>query len=294
MEDIRLAVALIAFLSIAVFAITLRLFRNRSPIFLDLAAVVNVGLIAVYMYLVWGQLWIVNWIPLPSVIILSNWFPILLAGLAAIVWLRVEGLRQILAVGILVIAGAYSLTYFIPSDPPVCGNEWVEPAPGVLWPVCLQTTPNTCSAAAAATLLNTLEVATSESEMARLCLTRHGTTWLGLYHGLATKLLGTKHRAEFFEGNIRDVEQMAKVHPVLLCCQLDPNVAEMLPSYVSDGGWIPGMAHSVVYFGSRNGKHLIGDPSRGYEVWSSRDLNTLWTGTGLRIGHYDEHGRPIP
>ena len=119
--------------------------------------------------------------------------------------------------------------------------------------------------------------------MAELCLTQSGTTWLGLYHGLSTKLMGTKHRVEFFEGNLRELEQAAAPHPVLLCCQLDPTVAEIIPEYVRDDGWIPGMAHSVVYFGKLQGVHVIGDPSRGYEPWSGQDLNMLWTGTGLRI-----------
>ena len=295
MEDIRLAIALIAFISVATFAGVRRLLKGRSPVFLDISAVLTVALVGAYVYLVWGQLWIVNWIPLPSVIILSNWFPILAAALAAIVWLRMEDVvrRAIVMVALVAIA-AYSLTSFVPSEPPECGNKWVQPAPGVLWPVCLQTNRNTCSAAAAATILNTIGIETSEQEMARLCLTRSGTTWLGLYHGLSTQLIGTNHRVEFFEGNIRDLEEMSTVHPVLLCCELDPQVAEVAPSYVTNGGWIPGAAHSMVYFGNINGKHLIGDPSRGYEVWDSKDLNVLWSGSGLKVAHYDRQGIPIP
>ena len=295
MEDIRLAAALIVFIAIATFAVVRRLLIGRSPVFLDVSAVLVIAVGGAYVYLVWGQLWIVKWIPLGSVIILSNWFPILSAALAAVVWLRIEDLtRRIIVVSALVGISAYSLTSFIPAEPPDCGNKWVEPAVGVLWPVCLQTTDDTCSAAAAATILNTINVETTEQEMAELCLTRSGTTWLGLYHGLSTKLLGTNHRVEFFEGNIGDIEEMATVHPVLLCCELDPQVAEIAPDYVTNGGWIPGTAHSVVYFGTVRGGHLIGDPSRGYELWDTRDLNTLWSGTGLKLGHYDRHGNPVP
>jgi hypothetical protein len=151
------------------------------------------------------------------------------------------------------------------------------------WPVCLQTTPTTCSAAAAATILNTLGIRTSEQEMARLCLTRSGTTWLGLYHGLATKLLGKGYSIEFFETNASGLTDVATDSPLLLCCMLDEEVARLVPDYVSEGGWVPGQAHSVVYFGRIGDAHIIGDPSQGYEAWTTLELNRLWTGTGLRV-----------
>ena len=121
--------------------------------------------------------------------------------------------------------------------------------------------------------------------MARLCLTRRGTTWLGLYHGLSTKLIGTNHIIEFFETDIARLPTMAKDHPVLLCCRLDPKAARDVPEYVTEGGWKPGTAHSVVYFGEFLDRHVIGDPSRGYELWTNRDLEILWTRKGLQIGH---------
>ena len=293
MHDIRLAMALVAFSSIAVFAVSYRLLKSRSKTFLDIMAVIIVILIGVYVQTVWDQLWIVNWISLPSVIVLANWFPPLLFALAATVWLRLRDLtvgRRLPVMGLMLGAAIYSVVYYIPAEPPECGDDWDQPFPPMIWPVCLQTTPFTCSAAAAATILNALEIPSSEQEMARLCLTQSGTTWLGLYHGLSTKLLGTKHRIEFFESDVSDLERIAETHPVLLCCQLDAGVAELIPEYVRQGGWIPGTAHSVVYFGVVNGSHIIGDPSRGYEAWESRDLNLLWTGTGLKVGDYDDDG----
>jgi hypothetical protein len=291
MEDIRLAIGLIGFISVAVFAIVYRLLRTRSVIFLTIMAAIDVVLILVYVVTVWGQLWIVNWIPLPSVIVLANWFPPLLGALAAIVWLQMKHqsvARRLPIMCLMVVAAVVSVMYFIPAEAPKCEDRWVSAAPVdgrpiVGWSVCLQTTPNTCSAAAAATILNTLDIKVTEQEMARLCLTRIGTTWLGLYHGLATKLLGTKYRAEFFEGDVDELREMAKTHPVLLCCQLDEQLADMVPAYVEEGGWIPGVAHSTVYFGETEGGHIIGDPTRGLEIWQTRDLNLLWTGKGLRI-----------
>lgn len=299
MEDIRLAIGLIGFVSAAAFLLTYRLLKSRPKRLLDAVAALIVLLIAVYVRTVWGQLWIVKWIPLPSVIVLSNWFPPLLAALGAVVWLRLEpeanaaskaetpsllSIARRLPVMLLLLAAAtYSLMYFIPQEPPVCENRWLRPSPPLVWPVCRQTTPNTCSAASAATILYTLGIETSEQEMAELCLTKSGTTWLGLYHGLSTKLLGTQYRVGFFEGDIPQLQAMTENHPVLMCCQLPHAVAARQPRFEKDGGWIPGMAHSAVYFGNFNDYHIVGDPSRGYEFWTTADLATLWTGKALTI-----------
>lgn len=318
MQDIRLAIALLAFLSIAVVWLTLKIARRLSPRLLDLAAVGVMALIALYLNSVWGKLWIVKYIPLPSVIVLSNWFPLLLAALGGVMWVRLDpnsddstidedepranessqpdarnveasalaawaNVRRITAAIVLTLGGIYSVMHFIPRSPPECGNEWFDPRPPAVWPVCHQTTPDTCSAAACATILFTLGIESTEQEMARLCLTRSGTTWLGMYHGLSTKLLYTDFHTEFFEGDIDRLTEVTADHPALLCCLLDPDIAEVIPEFEIYDGWKPGTAHTVVYFGMHNGFHVIGDPSVGYEAWSDVYLNTLWTGEGLRI-----------
>ena len=153
-------------------------------------------------------------------------------------------------------------------------------------------------------MLRTIGIPATEQEMAVLCLTRSnskwlglpisraGTTWLGLFHGMSTKLQGSSYRVDFFEGSVEDIEAMAQVHPVLLCCELDPGMAELLPRYVSEGGWIPGTAHSVLYLGRYGEGHLVGDPSRGYEIWPEHDLKLLWTGQGLSMRDLRPAGNP--
>ena len=126
MEDIRLAVGLMIFVSGGAYALVWRLLRSQSATVMNIAACVNLALVFAYVWFVWGQLWIVKWIPLPSVIILSNWFPILLCAFAGIVWCRMQAwslLRRLLVIGGLVICAAYSLTSFIPSEPPECNNN---------------------------------------------------------------------------------------------------------------------------------------------------------------------------
>lgn len=288
MHDIRLAIGLLAFVSVAVFTTTLRLLRGRSRTVLDVTGVAVLGLLILYIIYVWGQLWIVKWIPLPSVIVLSNWFPLFMSALAGIVWLRLEPptLARRLPAMLLIVAGSVlSVVWFVPISSPECQDEWIPPypSPPLIWPICRQTRDDTCSAAAAATILNTLEIETTEQEMAELCLTKSGTTWLGLYHGLATKLLHSPYRLEFFEGEADALNSASLVSPMLLCCMLDMEDADAVPEYVIHGGWKPGTAHSVVYFGMIGDQHIIGDPSRGYESWSEADMETLWTGAGLKV-----------
>ncbi len=287
LEHLRLAIGLMGFLSVATFFMTQRVLKRASPLTLDLLAVVVIGLIGLYMYFVWGQLWIVNWIPLPSVIVLSNWFPILMAILAAVLWQRMSEhplWRRIPAQLALIGVTAWSVISVIPATPPECGNEWIEPQPPIPYRVCRQTTPHTCSAAAVATILYALGIESSEAEMSRLCLTRRGTTWLGMYHGLSIKLMATGYQAKFFDGSVNDLPQMTSQYPVLLCCRLDQATAEAVPEYVQEDGWIPGVLHSVVCFGKLGDLFLIGDPSQvRLERWTQHDMQNLWTGTGLMI-----------
>ncbi|MCA9058650.1 MAG: hypothetical protein KDA85_09125 [Planctomycetaceae bacterium] len=287
MADIRLAIALMALLSVVLFTTTVRLLRQRSPLFLDFMGIVAILLLGAYLQLVWGQLWIVNWIPLPSVIVLANWFPLLLGFLAAIVWLRMKQhplWRRIPVQVALIAMTVWSVIYVIPREPPDCNNEWIARYPGDPLTYCRQTTTETCSAASAATLLATLGIDTTEQEMAELCLTRHGTSWLGLYHGLSWKLLGTDRVVQLFEADAGHLRTMCAEQPVLLCCELTDDTAAVNPQLVNEDGWQPGVAHSVVCFGHNEHGFLIADPSQPQpETWDDRYLNALWTGTGLRI-----------
>jgi hypothetical protein len=292
MADLRLAMALMALLSIASFLGVRRLCAKAGPRVLDTLAAAMVLVIGVYIRLVWGQLWIVEWIPLPSVVILANWFPVLLGMLAAILWLRMQSysIRRRIPIQLLLIGTTvWSEIYVIPQKPPKCGNEWIEPTAEIPFRVCLQTTEYTCSAASAATILHALGVSSSEKEMAELCLTGEGTTWLGLYHGLSIRLQGSGFGVEFFEGNVIDLDVATSDFPVLLCCQLSNEVDSSNPEYREDAGWKPGVAHSAVLFGRMknvyvNDAYAVGDPSQKHvELWSQHDVENLWTGQGLRI-----------
>ncbi|MBC7968045.1 MAG: hypothetical protein H7Z17_19215 [Fuerstia sp.] len=291
MADLRLAMALMAFLSVASFLGVRRLCAKAGPRVLDTLAAALVLIVGVYIRFVWGQLWIVEWIPLPSVVILANWFPVLLGMLAAILWLRMQSNsipRRIPIQLLLVGATVWSEIYVIPRKPPKCGNEWIEPTAEIPFRICLQTTPYTCSAASAATILHSLGIPSSEKEMAELCLTGEGTTWLGLYHGLSIRLQGSGYGVEFFEGNLADLDVATAEFPVLLCCRLSSEVDIANPNYRNEAGWKPGVAHSAVLFGCLKDfneiVYVVGDPSQKHvEFWSQQDVENLWTGQGLRV-----------
>jgi hypothetical protein len=298
-EHLRLAIAFMMMLSVVTFVLTSRVLSRASSLTLNVAAVITMLLIAAYVYLVWGQLWIVNWIPLPAVVVLSNWFPILLAVLAAILWQQMASQsfwRKAPAQLVLMSVTVWTVMSALPYAQHECGDEWIPATDWLPWRICLQTTDHTCSAASAATLLDALGIPASENEMSELCLTRRGTTWLGMYHGISIKLMGTPFRVRFFEGSIDELINITKTRPVLLCCELSAEVAAHVPKYQQEDGWIPGVLHSVVCFGALDAdSFIIGDPSQPrVERWSRRDLVNLWSGTGLMITTADDRAPAAP
>jgi len=154
--------------------------------------------------------------------------------------------------------------------------------------VCPQTTDATCSAASATTLLHTVGIAASESEIARLCLTRReGTTMLGAYRGLRRKTEGTPFYVRVLTGtDLRALWQIVgDGGPVLLSVGIDYwQRGHIDPRYESLWGWTPGKRHAIVLFGFLpDGKLDIGDPSIGREQWKSEALSILWHGDALQI-----------
>ncbi|MCC9602205.1 peptidase C39 [Stieleria sp. JC731] len=230
-----------------------------------------------------GQLVWARFVPDSAAIIYTN-LACIFAALAAGWALRLPGtpawrritLSVMLAAGTMVIILWPLLSIAI--RPPIeGGNEWKNG-------VALQTSWANCSPAAAATLLSAEQIAVSEAEMVPLCLTdSEGTPTLGLYRGI--KLIA--------EENGRDVEIVdvdldgllsRNQWPVLLAVELPYGVDDR--RYADQWGWIPGMGHSVVALGRdpRGGSGiLIGDPSRGLEIWTEDDLDVLWHGNGIRL-----------
>src|SRR5439155_26252660 len=89
--------------------------------------------------------------------------------------------------------------------------------------ICLQTSHATSSPAAAATLLRSHGIDTTEEEMARLCLTNpDGTSLLGLYRGLRLKTRYGCLNVFSFHCDVGSLRQRVAGGPVILSVSLRP------------------------------------------------------------------------
>lgn len=241
----------------------------------------STGLIIVligYIVFVWDHPCLARWLPYSNLIVLGNALPLFAATLAGLSCRRLRGRprTQTNAVLLLMIVGVGALIRPLLGTAPICEERWDGD-------VCLQTTSHTCSAASAATVLRHIGITTSEAEMARLCLTRKGTHWMGLYRGLSQKLTPA-WRIEVIEAkNLETLQRTSLNTPAILTVQLPrevPNAWE----YRQESGWLPGVSHSVVCFGPDGGDFwLIADPANGLERWTTADLLLLWQGQGMQL-----------
>ena len=143
---------------------------------------------AAYLNLLWDRPSLSRLLPFSSTIILGNWLPIVGSFFLGVCLKteRITFLRRILLAICMVAISGYSLAKPMLGKPPVCVPVMYDRT------LDFQTTDQTCSAACAASLLRLHGVSANEKELARLCLTRHGTHWLGVYRGLKLKTAGTK------------------------------------------------------------------------------------------------------
>jgi hypothetical protein len=220
-------------------------------------------------------------VPLSSLIVLGNWFPVFAAFLAGTLWNRTPGKarRKSLFVAALLLAAFLSVVRPLQGLPPECEDRWSNV-------ICLQTSPATCSPACAATLLEMHHIHANEGEMATLCLTREGTHWKGLYRGLKLKTEDEVWDVEFFRCSYAELRQKQKEMPhapMILTVQYESSMADKL----SDGakeGWLPGVSHSIVLVAFRSdGSISVADPTTGAESWTESDLKFLWQGEGMRL-----------
>jgi hypothetical protein len=243
----------------------------------DLLATITVAMLLVYIRWFWDDVRLARFLPVPNLIIVGSWFLPLIGILAALVCARLpeSRLRRRGASGLLFASALYATVQPVLGEAPTCKNEWEGK-------VCLQTTRTTCSAAAAATLLRQFGVRSGEQEMADLCLTRHGTTWKGIYRGLTIKTDETPWNVEVFEATLADLRSNL-IGPAILNVELRPDAFADV-RYQTEWGWIPGTPHSVVFLKvTERGGFLMADPSVGQEEWSAEDVALLWTGEGMRL-----------
>ncbi|MGV3754025.1 MAG: cysteine peptidase family C39 domain-containing protein, partial [Verrucomicrobiota bacterium] len=220
---------------------------------------------------------VVGLLPPGSLPYAAEW-QVLLVALAAGVFLREVTLpfwrRGLLSLG-LVVVSLLPVIRMVAGAAPPSEEKWSGE-------VCRQTHPATCSAAAAATLLRQHRFTASEREMIELCFTRKdGTSLGGLMRGLAVKVRDSEMQVKTAALKPEDLKQR-KTYPLILSMNLRQEVADRELRYENQWGWAVGQSHAVVLFGfTPEGEPIIGDPSVGKEVWSSKGLEELWTGAAV-------------
>ncbi len=277
MTDLILGAVILAVLSLGVFFLTMRLGAKLHPRLCDALAAAVIILMGFYVRDVWDNIVLAKWLPFSNLIVLGNGFPVAMAVLAGLAWNRVPPptIRRVAIVSLLFGASAYAVYFPFRGQVPECSDTWEDG-------VCRQSTYDTCSAAAAATLLRMHKIETTEKEMAELCITRKGTSWLGLYRGMKLKTAGTDWDVEVFS---TDADEILKNQsfPAIVFMRLTAQVADRNPEYEA-GGWIVGTSHSTVLMEMNSvGMCLMGDPSVGRELLRFEDFKQLYEGRGIRL-----------
>jgi hypothetical protein len=160
-------------------------------------------------------------------------------------------------------------------NPIHCQNKWDRIC-------CLQTTDSTCAAAASATLVKLNGMDATEEEMKNRCLaSTHGTSFEGIYLGLAGKMEGSgKHVGV----DILTCDEFLENETALVLLMLDDELDRRDKRYSRDWGWIVGTAHTVVVVGRADDDHIwVADPGTGLEKWKLEGLRNLWRNTAIFV-----------
>ncbi|MCE9528827.1 MAG: hypothetical protein K8R36_22505 [Planctomycetales bacterium] len=277
--DLVWGFVLISALAVALFLITAKLARQLSSKALTSLAVIVVAGLLLYIRSIWYDVRLANWLPFSNLIVLGNWLPLFAALLAGITWQKTRECywRQFGSAGALACTAMYALVSPVLGTAPRCEDRWDWMG------TCLQTTDYTCSAASAATLLKSHGIQASEQEMAQLCLTRHGTSWQGLYRGLKLKTVGTKWDVEVVACSRQELPKLKG--PMIISVGLD-STASGDTDFTREFGWVPGVNHSVVLTGFTSyGSATIADPTQelSREQWDDDMLKVLWRGYAIRL-----------
>ncbi len=280
--DLFLAAALIALLSLWAMMVGVRLEKKGSPgsqVVVQISVLVASGL---YFLFVWNRTFLTYYLPHSALIVLANWHPIVASFFLGMYLSskKVGRLRRLMVVPLTLLLAAYSIVAPLVGYAPVCG-----PSPSTSLLVS-QSTPHTCSAAAAASLLRLYGIEATESEMAQLCLTRQGTHWMGVYRGLKMRTQQTSWKVVAVPFTRNAVLNLNK-SPALLSVNFDTKGI----AASEDHGFCGDAGHSVVALGSRGKREVMvfdPAPSYGLECWNQQLLSWISDGVILSLEPRDD------
>lgn len=264
--------------------------RHRRSL---LGALLLAALLAAFLALRRWPEGVANALPHPDLVFFSDLIPHCALGLAVLAArsgrTRAARVRRGVLGGLLFALGLYASEVPFVARALDLGQGRVDLTGA--HPVVRQSTPSSCAAAAAATLLRAShrDPEASEQELAAACLTdpRRGTHPLGLWRGVSLRS-GSLARYTF-----PSLEELRGRAPCLLRVGLtdritDPELYRVLRDQC---GWPEGQSHAVVLFGFAPGGPgedaevaLIGDPRLGFERWGLTHFRALWHGVALELG----------
>jgi hypothetical protein len=275
MNDLVAAISIVSLACVA-FLLIGRHFTAETP-GKRMLVITNTLLMVVYFTCFWDRPILARLIPASALIVLSNWLPVLgcfyvgaYIGTSTISFRR----RFVLAATALACA-AYSLVAPTLGTAPECrslaANESLQ----------YQSTPFTCSAASAASLLRLHGIEASEAEMAELCLTRNGTHWMGLYRGLKMKTRNTN-----WEVDVRtfspDLYRESDCLPAIFALNIDTKQSGVSAEY----GFRADTGHTIVALEHITAESMVvfdPAPEYGVEIWSAEVFDTVKSGVILQL-----------
>jgi len=218
---------------------------------------------------------------IPSLVYLTNQTPAGAVALSTLMVVRAPNAFAIvrsLVLGLaLTCVAVWSLAWYSAPPPPNLVGRPDKTG------YCPQTNKYTCSDAAATMLLYRFGINTTESDMSEVCLTRvpRGTTPLGLYCGICTKIAGTRLHAR----TVADITPSELPTPCLIEVGIRRNASPEIAARLEKYGWSRDYHHTVlVVRADKNGKWIdVDDPSYGRERWPTEGMQYLWNNAALTL-----------
>ena len=254
--------------------------QKRAGRAMVVSAEVLVGIATVaYLNFLWDRPSLIRLLPFSSTIVLGNWLPIVGSFFLGVCLKteRITLLRRIFLATVMIGISGYSLAKPLLGKPPACVPVMYDRT------LDFQTTDQTCSAACAASLLRLHGVSANEKELARLCLTRRGTHWLGVYRGLKLKTEGTSWDVVAEEVSAQDLFS-GKLGPGILA--LSFHAPESGRPCDPEWGFESDVGHSVLILKAHYPAALeVFDPAPdyGFETWNEDVLSSVRNGILLRL-----------
>jgi hypothetical protein len=244
---------------------------------------------AAYLQCLWDRPILSQLLPFSGTVILGNWLPVVGSFFLGVCLKteRITHLRRIVLATVMVGISGYSLAKPMLGQPPSCvpsaSNSTLD----------FQTTNQTCSAACAASLLRMHGIPASEDELARICLTRRGTHWLGVYRGLKLKTANSNWDVIAEEVKPEDLFSSKPIFGILAMTFQAPGEDQVCDP---EWGFESDVGHTVLVLQSRSSKLLdVFDPSPeyGHETWNEDVLASVRQSILLRLVPRDGRKSPV-